>query len=160
MGVQWSFYAGDAAIAIASLRRQPLCSRQGRDRRQSALWFVNGDHAYQMEVEIEEPYASGGAGFSRNLRRLGVSSRNLRLQCTMDRTSARPALSVAVWTGSPRSSHRHARYARMVKGSGSIAPSICGLSPQNVATTSSASPGLYASGRVRCVFGTSVSRLP
>jgi hypothetical protein len=69
----------------------------------SPLWFVNGDHAYQMEVEIDaDANASGGllVFYSRKLYAgLGVSDRNLRLHLYgMDRTSAKPAgLGRHVW---------------------------------------------------------------
>ena len=48
----------------------------------SPLWFVTGDHAYQIEVEIDAgPNASGGllVFYSRKLYAgLGVSATNLR----------------------------------------------------------------------------------
>jgi beta-xylosidase len=62
----------------------------------SPLWFVNGDHAYEMEVEIDaDRGASAGllVFYSRRLYAgLGFSDRNLRLHLYgMDRTSAKPA---------------------------------------------------------------------
>ena len=62
----------------------------------SPLWFVNGDHAYEMEVEIDaDPNASGGllVFYSRKLYAgLGFSARNLRLHIYgMDRTSSKPS---------------------------------------------------------------------
>ena len=62
----------------------------------SPLWFPNGDHAYQIEVEIEaDANASGGllVFYSRRLYAgLGFSARNLRLHLYgTDRTSAKPA---------------------------------------------------------------------
>lgn len=99
MGVQWSFYAGDehdraryrydtGALVLKAKGTSPADS--------SPLWFVNGDHAYEMEVEIDaDPNASGGllVFYSRKLYAgLGFSSRNLRLHVYgMDRTSAKPA---------------------------------------------------------------------
>jgi xylan 1,4-beta-xylosidase len=99
MGVQWSFYAGDqtdrdryrydaGALVLKGKGTGPSDS--------SPLWFVNGDHAYEMEVEIDaDPAASGGllVFYSRKLYAgLGFSARNLRLHLYgMDRTSAKPS---------------------------------------------------------------------
>jgi xylan 1,4-beta-xylosidase len=99
MGVQWSFYAGDendrdryryenGALVLKGKGTSPADS--------SPLWFVNGDHAYEMEVEIDaDPNASAGllVFYSRKLYAgLGFSARNLRLHLYgMDRTSAKPA---------------------------------------------------------------------
>jgi len=106
MGVQWSFYAGDAADR-ARYRYEAnalvLTAKGTSPADSSPLWFVNGDHSYQMEVEIEaDPGASGGllVFYSRKLYAgLGLSARNLRLHLYgMDRTSARPAhLGQRVW---------------------------------------------------------------
>lgn len=98
MGVQWSFYAGDAAdrdryryennsLVLRAKGTNPADS--------SPLWFVNGDHAYEMEVEIDaDRGASGGllVFYSRKLYAgLGFSAENLRLHLYgMDRTSAKP----------------------------------------------------------------------
>ena len=98
MGVQWSFYAGDAndknryrydagSLVLKGKGTGPADS--------SPLWFVNGDQAYQMEVEIDaDQNASGGllVFYSRKLYAgLGISDRNLRLHLYgMDRTSAKP----------------------------------------------------------------------
>ena len=98
MGVQWSFYAGDAndrhryryengALVLKGKGSGPADS--------SPLWFVNGDHAYEMEVEIDaDPNASAGllVFYSRKLYAgLGLSARNLRLHLYgMDRTSPKP----------------------------------------------------------------------
>jgi beta-xylosidase/acetyl esterase/lipase len=106
MGVQWSFYAGDegdraryryenGALILKAKGTGPADS--------SPLWFVNGDHAYEMEVEAEaDPNASAGllVFYSRKLYAgLGFSSRNLRMHLYgMDRTSAKPpALGQHVW---------------------------------------------------------------
>jgi xylan 1,4-beta-xylosidase len=98
MGVQWSFYAGDendrdryrydnGALVLKGKGSSPADS--------SPLWFVNGDHAYEMEVEIDaDANASGGllVFYSRKLYAgLGFSAQNLRLHLYgMDRTSAKP----------------------------------------------------------------------
>ncbi|HEX8031220.1 MAG TPA: hypothetical protein VF491_22280, partial [Vicinamibacterales bacterium] len=69
----------------------------------SPLWFVNGDHAYEMTVEVDaDPGASAGllVYYSRKLYAgLGFSQQNLRLHLYgMDRTSAKPArLGQHVW---------------------------------------------------------------
>ena len=106
MGVQWSFYAGDEgdrdryryeknALVLKAKGTGPADS--------SPLWFVNGDHAYEMEVEVDaDPDASAGllVFYSRKLYAgLGVSARNLRLHLYgMDRTSAKPPhLGQHVW---------------------------------------------------------------
>ena len=106
MGTQWSFYAGDAGDRERYRYGANTLVLKGKGTGPAdsqPLWFVNGDHAYQMEVEIEaDPEASGGllVFYSRKLYAgLGVSSRNLRLHLYgMDRTSARPAhLGSRVW---------------------------------------------------------------
>ena len=106
MGVQWSFYAGDEsdrgryryetnALVLKAKGAGPSDS--------SPLWFVNGDHAYEMEVEVDaDPDASAGllVFYSRKLYAgLGVSAKNLRLHLYgMDRTSAKPPhLGQHVW---------------------------------------------------------------
>jgi beta-xylosidase len=99
MGVQWSFYAGgesDRARYRYENNSLVLAAKGSGPADSSPLWFVNGDHAYQMEVEIEAgPAASGGllVFYSRKLYAgLGFSARNLRLHLYgMDRTSAKPA---------------------------------------------------------------------
>ena len=60
------------------------------------LWFVNGDHAYEMEVEVDaDPNASAGllVFYSRKLYAgLGFSATSMRMHLYgMDRTSAYPA---------------------------------------------------------------------
>ena len=99
MGTQWSFYAGDVAdrgrfryennsLVLKGMGTGPADS--------SPLWFATGDHAYQIEVEIEaDANASGGllVFYSRRLYAgLGFSSRSLRLHLYgTDRTSSKPA---------------------------------------------------------------------
>ncbi|HYE87097.1 MAG TPA: family 43 glycosylhydrolase [Vicinamibacterales bacterium] len=106
MGVQWSFYAGDendrhryryenGALVLRAKGNGPSDSQP--------LWFVNGDHSYEIEVEVEAD-AGSSAGllvfYSRKLYAgLGISSRNMRLHVYgMDRTSAKPShLGQHVW---------------------------------------------------------------
>jgi xylan 1,4-beta-xylosidase len=99
MGVQWSFYAGGEGDRTR-YRYENNClvlkAKGSGPADSSPLWFVNGDHAYQMEIEIEaDAAASGGllVFYSRKLYAgLGFSARNLRLHLYgMDRTSAKPA---------------------------------------------------------------------
>ena len=99
MGVQWSFYAGgknDSSRYRYEHNSLVVKAKGSGPADSSPLWFVNGDHAYQMEVEIEpDATASGGllVFYSRKLYAgLGFSARNLRLHLYgMDRTSAKPA---------------------------------------------------------------------
>jgi xylan 1,4-beta-xylosidase len=64
MGIQWSFYAGDAAdreryrYENKSLVLKPKGNSPADS---SPLWFVCGDHAYEVQVEIEaNPGATAG----------------------------------------------------------------------------------------------------
>jgi xylan 1,4-beta-xylosidase len=98
MGLQWSFYAGDeddrsryryenGALVLKAKGMSPATA--------SPLWFVAGDHAYEIEVEIDAD-ATASAGvlvfYSRKLYAgLGVSAKNLLLHTYgMDRVSAKP----------------------------------------------------------------------
>ena len=98
MGVQWSFYAGDEADRDRYRYENGALVLKGKGTGpadSSPLWFVNGDHAYEMEVEIDaDPNASAGllVFYSRKLYAgLGFSQQNLRLHLYgMDRTSAKP----------------------------------------------------------------------
>jgi xylan 1,4-beta-xylosidase len=159
MGVQWSFYAGDegdreryryenGAVVLKAKGSGPADS--------SPLWFVNGDHAYEMEVEIDaDPEASAGllVFYSRKLYAgLGLSARNLRLHLYgMDRTSAKPAhLSQQMWLRLRNDRHivtldysgdgeKWERYDRAIEVSGyhhNVAYDFLSLRP-----------ALYASGR-------------
>lgn len=99
MGVQWSFYNGQEAdreryryengsLVVKARGTSPADS--------SPLWFVNGDHAYEMEVEIDiDPGASAGllVFYSRKLYAgLGFSDKDLLLHLYgMDRQSPKPA---------------------------------------------------------------------
>jgi xylan 1,4-beta-xylosidase len=98
MGVQWSFYAGDETDRSRYRYENGALVLKGKGTGpadSSPLWFVNGDHAYEMEVEIDAD-ADASAGllvyYSRKLYAgLGLSARNLRLHLYgMDRTSAKP----------------------------------------------------------------------
>ena len=56
MGVQWSFYAGDEADRDRYRYENGALVLKGKGTGpadSSPLWFVNGDHAYEMEVEID-----------------------------------------------------------------------------------------------------------
>jgi xylan 1,4-beta-xylosidase len=98
MGVQWSFYAGDESDRDRYRYENHslvLKAKGSGPADSSPLWFVNGDHAYEMEVEVDaDPDASAGllVFYSRKLYAgLGMSARNLRLHVYgMDRTSAKP----------------------------------------------------------------------
>ena len=106
MGVQWSFYAGDEADRDRYRYENNSLVLKGKGTGpadSSPLWFVNGDHAYEMEVAIDaDRGASGGllVFYSRKLYAgLGFSAQNLRLHLYgMDRTSAKPPhLGQRIW---------------------------------------------------------------
>ena len=98
MGVQWSFYRGSGedtgryryeknALVLKAKGTTPADS--------SPLWFVTGDHAYEIEVEIDaDPGASAGLllFYSRKLYAgLGFSDRNLIMhQYGTERPGAKP----------------------------------------------------------------------
>jgi xylan 1,4-beta-xylosidase len=98
MGRQWSFYAGDA-IDRARYRYENnalVLKAQGTSPADSSpLWFVTGDHAYEVEVEIEAD-AGATAGllvfYNRRLYGgLGFSAKDFLLHTYgMDRRSAKP----------------------------------------------------------------------
>jgi xylan 1,4-beta-xylosidase len=99
IGIQWSFYNGDSdeagryrfedgSLVLTAEGTSPADS--------SPLWFVCGDHAYQLEVEFEigEKATAGLLVFySRRLYAgLGVSDRGLILhRYGLDRPGAKPA---------------------------------------------------------------------
>jgi beta-xylosidase len=99
MGVQWSFYKGtvsdkdrfryeDRALVLKAKGSTPADS--------SPLWFVCGDHAYEIEVEIDrDPGTTAGllVFYSSKLYAgLGVSDTNLVMhRYGTERTSAKPA---------------------------------------------------------------------
>ena len=106
IGVQWSFYAGDQSDETRyrfADHALILKAKGSGPADTSPLWFVNGDHAYEMSVEIDaDPDASAGllVYYSRKLYAgLGIAPRNLRLHIYgTDRTSAKPAhLGQHVW---------------------------------------------------------------
>ena len=99
MGVQWSFYAGDAsdkeryryedrALVLKAKGKAPSDS--------SPLWFVTGDHAYEVEVEIDaDPDATAGLLLFYNRKLyvgLGFSAKNLIMHSYgIERPGAKPA---------------------------------------------------------------------
>lgn len=97
-GVQWSFYAGDESDRRRYRHENGALVLKGKGTGpadSSPLWFVNGDHAYEMSVEIDaDRNASAGllVFYSRKLYAgLGFSAQHLRLHLYgMDRTSAKP----------------------------------------------------------------------
>jgi beta-xylosidase len=98
MGVQWSFYGGGAAdreryrydgdgLVLTAKGTSPSDS--------SPLWFVTGDHAYEVEVEIvADPEATAGLLLFYNRRLyvgLGVSPKNFIMHSYgLDRPGAKP----------------------------------------------------------------------
>lgn len=98
MGVQWSFYGGTAADQQRyRYENNSLVLRaKGTSPADSApLCFVNGDHAYEMEVEIDaDPGASAGLLLFYNRRLyvgLGYSAKNFIMHgYGLDRPGARP----------------------------------------------------------------------
>jgi xylan 1,4-beta-xylosidase len=99
MGVQWSFYKGtvedraryrydDGALVLRAKGKSPADS--------SPLWFVTGDHAYEIEVEIEaDPTATAGLLLFYNQRLyagLGFSAKNFIMHSYgTERPGAKPA---------------------------------------------------------------------
>jgi beta-xylosidase len=106
MGVQWSFYKGtdtdrsryrheDGSLVLQARGKTPADAQP--------LWFVTGDHAYEVEVEIEAP-PTATAGLllfysSRLYAGLGFSPTNLILhRYGMERMHNKPApLGQHVW---------------------------------------------------------------
>ncbi len=168
MGVQWSFYAGDAAdrgryryeanaLVLKAKGTSPADS--------SPLWFVNGDHAYQT--------GSGDRGGCRCERRPArvLQPQALRRPrrcphatsasiCTewIARPRVPPISDHACGSGSPTivTSSRSTTARTAGSGSGTIAPSKCRAITTTWRTTSSAcGRRCTRPGRVRCVSGTS-----
>jgi beta-xylosidase len=99
MGVQWSFYKGSAddrnryryehnSLVLEARGTTPADS--------SPMWFVTGDHAYEIEVEVDaDPEATAGllVFYSRKLYAgLGYSAKNLVMhQYGTERLSGKPA---------------------------------------------------------------------
>ena len=98
MGVQWSFYAGD--VGDTSRVRFDgdglvLQAKGDGPATSSPLWFVAGDRAYEIEVDIEaDPGASAGLllFYSRRLYAgLGFSATNFFMHSYgLDRPQAKP----------------------------------------------------------------------
>lgn len=99
IGIQWSFYDGDAADAGRHrLENGSLVLRaEGTSPADSSpLWFVCGDHAYQIEVELEiDEQATAGLLVFYNRRLyagLGMSDQRLILhRYGLDRPGVKPA---------------------------------------------------------------------
>jgi xylan 1,4-beta-xylosidase len=99
MGVQWSFYNGDAADQqrFRYEKGSLVLKAKGTGPADSSpLWFVNGDHAYEMEVDIDaDPGATAGLllFYSRRLYAgLGFSSKNFFMHSYgLDRPQGKPA---------------------------------------------------------------------
>ena len=99
MGVQWSFYAGNASDK-ERYRYEPgtlvLTAKGTTPRDSSPLWFVAGDHAYEVSVDIDaDPGATAGLLVFYNSRLyagLGVSPANLVMhRYGTERPMAKPA---------------------------------------------------------------------
>ena len=106
MGIQWSFYGGDQSDRDRYRYENGALVLKGKGTGpadSSPLWFVNGDHAYEMEVEVDaDPNASAGllVFYSRKLYAgLGFSAKTMRMHLYgMDRTSVKPpTLGQHVW---------------------------------------------------------------
>lgn len=99
IGVQWSFYAGDAGDASrVRVEDGTLTLRAKGDgpATSTPLWFTAGDRAYEIEVDIDaDPGASAGLllFYSRRLYAgLGFSARNFFMHSYgLDRPQAKPA---------------------------------------------------------------------
>ena len=99
MGVQWSFYAGDVGdTSRVRYEHGALVLRAKGDgpATSSPLWFVAGDRAYEVEVDIDaDPGASAGLllFYSRRLYAgLGFSAGNFFMHSYgLDRLQAKPA---------------------------------------------------------------------
>jgi len=99
MGVQWSFYKGtDADRERYRYENNTLVLKaKGTSPSDcSPLWFVNGDHAYEIEVEIEaDPGATAGLLLfysSRLYAGLGYSATNFLMHSYgLDRRQGKPA---------------------------------------------------------------------
>jgi xylan 1,4-beta-xylosidase len=98
MGVQWSFYKGGAADRTRYRYANGglvLKAKGTRPADSSPLWFVTGDHAYEIEVEIEaDDTATAGVLLFYNERLyvgLGFSAKNLIMHSYgIERPGAKP----------------------------------------------------------------------
>jgi xylan 1,4-beta-xylosidase len=99
MGVQWSFYKGtdsDKARYRYENNALVLKAKGATPADSSPLWFVCGDHAYEVQVEADiDPGATAGLVLFYNSRLyagLGVSDENLVMhRYGMERRSGKPA---------------------------------------------------------------------
>ena len=99
MGVQWSFYKGtDTDVSRYRFENGALVlkARGTSPADSSPLWFVAGDHAYRIQVEIAiDPGATAGVLAFYNSRLyagLGFSDTNFVMhRYGMERVSAKPA---------------------------------------------------------------------
>ncbi|HSK09607.1 MAG TPA: family 43 glycosylhydrolase [Vicinamibacterales bacterium] len=99
MGIQWSFYKGndtDRGRYRYENGSLVLKAKGSSPSDCSPLWFVNGDHAYEMEVEIDaDPGATAGLLLfysSRLYAGLGYSATNFFMHSYgLDRQQAKPA---------------------------------------------------------------------
>jgi beta-xylosidase/lysophospholipase L1-like esterase len=99
MGIQWSFYGGDAADTerYRYENKSLVLKAKGKAPSDSSpLWFVTGDHAYEIEVEIDaDPGATAGLLLFYNRRLyigLGSSSKNFIMHSYgIERPGAKPA---------------------------------------------------------------------
>jgi xylan 1,4-beta-xylosidase len=99
MGVQWSFYGGGAADRERFRYENHaliLKAKGAGPADSSPLWFVTGDHAYEIEVEIDaDPHASAGLLLFYNRRLyagLGYSAKNFLMHSYgLDRPQGKPA---------------------------------------------------------------------
>ncbi len=137
MGVQWGFYAGGAAdrtryryetgaLVLAAKGTSPADS--------SPLSFVTGDHAYEVEVEIESaPTATAGLFLFYNRRLyvgLGFSSTNLIMHSYgIERPQAKPPhIAQRLYPAAPqRAPHRDDSLQRRWPEMGAVRPGDGGL---------------------------------
>jgi beta-xylosidase len=99
MGIQWSFYRGSDADRSRYRRENGslvLKAKGSAPSDSSPLWFVTGDHAYEVEVEIEaDPGATAGLLVFYNQKLyagLGFSATQLIMhQYGIERPSRKPA---------------------------------------------------------------------
>ena len=132
MGIQWSFYAGDDADRERYRYENDalvLKAKGSGPADSSPLWFVNGDHAYEMEVEIDaDPGASAGLllFYSRRLYAgLGFSAQKLRHAQLRPGSAAGQAAAPRPASATPppqRSAHRHDRLQRRRQDVGALRP--------------------------------------
>ena len=141
MGVQWSFYAGDEADRDRYRYENGALVLKGKGTGpsdSSPLWFVNGDHAYEMEVEIEADQTPAAACWCSTAASFMRASASRRRTCACISTAwiaRRPSRSTRpahVDPPSQRSPHRHARLQRRRQDVGALRSRDrgIGLSPQ------------------------------